>query len=74
MDDLLAWLGPRPYFYADEPSMADLAVYAMLRNIRGGTFGPGGVACLERRPPLLDFMRRIEDRTGAPPAAAPAAV
>ena len=69
MDDLVGWLGARPYFYADEPSMADLAVYAMLKNIRGGTFGPAD-RLLDRRPQLLSFMRRVEKATGAttPPA------
>ncbi len=62
MDDLVGWLGPRPYFYADEPSMADLAVYAMLVRIREGAFGPPG-RLLDRRPALVSFMRRIEKVT-----------
>jgi glutathione S-transferase len=59
MEDLVGWLGARPYFYADEPSMADLAVYAMLRNVRSGTFG-GAQQRLADRPALLAFMRRVE--------------
>jgi len=64
MEDLVAWLGTRPYFYAEEPSMADLGVYAMLRTIRAGAFGPPE-RLLEHRPSLAAFMRRVEQATGA---------
>jgi len=63
MDDLVAWLSIRPYFYADEPSMADLSVYAMLLRVRGGTFGGAG-DLLADRPALTAFMRRVEEVTG----------
>ena len=39
--------------------VADLAVYAMLRNVRSGTFG-GAQQRLADRPALLAFMRRVE--------------
>lgn len=64
MEDLVSWLGPRPFFYADEPSMADLAVYAMLLRVRGGTFD-SATDLLADRPALLAFMRRVEEATGA---------
>jgi glutathione S-transferase len=63
MEDLVAWLSIRPYFYADEPSMADLAVYAMLLRVRGGTFDGAG-DLLADRPALRAFMRRVEEATG----------
>jgi glutathione S-transferase len=71
MEDLVGWLGARPYFYADEPSMADLAVYAMLRNVRVGTFG-GAQDLLADRPALVSFMRRLEEATGGPSPTPPA--
>jgi len=71
MEDLVGWLGARPYFYADEPSMADLAVYAMLRNVRAGTFG-GAQDLLADRPALVAFMRRLEEATGGASTAPPA--
>jgi glutathione S-transferase len=71
MEDLVGWLGARPYFYADEPSMADLAVYAMLRNVRAGSFG-SAQELLEDRPALVSFMRRLEDASGGPSPLSPA--
>lgn len=65
LDDLVGWLGTRPYFHADEPSMADLGVYAMLRRVREGSFGSAG-SLLDRRPMLLEFMRRLEQATEPP--------
>lgn len=32
LDDLANFLGDRPYYYGDEPSRADLAVYSFLAN------------------------------------------
>jgi len=72
MDDLVGWLATRSFFYSDEPSMADLAVYAMLLRIRGGTFG-GAQDRLAGRPTLVGFMRRVEEATGVSPAGPPAA-
>ena len=62
MEDLVGWLSTRPFFYADEASMADLAVYAMLLRIRGGTFDTAQ-DLLADRPSLVAFMRRIEEAT-----------
>jgi glutathione S-transferase len=75
MDDLVSWLSSRPFFYADEASMADFAVYAMLCRVRGGTFDGAG-DLLADRPALVAFMRRVEDATGGPtdlPARGPSA-
>ncbi|HKJ23969.1 MAG TPA: glutathione S-transferase family protein [Myxococcota bacterium] len=63
MEDLVGWLSIRPYFYADEPSMADLSVYAMLLRVRGGTFDGAG-DLLADRPSLVAFMDRVEGATG----------
>jgi len=71
MDDLVGWLATRSFFYSEEPSMADLAVYAMLLRIRGGTFG-GAQDLLADRPSLVAFMGRIEEATGGSPTSPPA--
>ena len=61
--DLVNFLGSRRFFYADEPSMADLAVYAMLVTIRNQAITGTG-PLLAKQPPLLAFMQRIEEATG----------
>jgi glutathione S-transferase len=63
VDDLVNFLGARPFFYASELSMADLAVYSMLNTMRGG-FVPGSAVALAQRPTLVAFMTRVEAVTG----------
>lgn len=63
MDDLVNFLGSRPYFYSSRLSMADLAVYAMLWTIRNGSI-PGADAMIALRPSLVAFMQRVEAATG----------
>ncbi len=63
MDDLVGFLGNRPFFYSDTLSMADLSVYSMLITMRHD-FIPGSLKLLEDRPPLVELMNRIESATG----------
>ncbi len=63
LDDLVNFLGARPFFYADQLSMADLAVYSMLFVMRNDAI-PGGSVVLSRRPTLVEFMLRVEAATG----------
>lgn len=72
MDDLVNLLGARPFFYAQQLSMADLAVYSMLHTMRIGAI-PGAERLLAQRPSLVALMGRVEERTGgeAPPLASP---
>jgi glutathione S-transferase len=70
MDDLVGWLSIRPYFYADEPSMADLSVYAMLLRVRGGIFDGVGDLLVDR-PSLVAFMLRVEEATGGASSGTP---
>lgn len=65
-DDLVNLLAGRPFFYADRPSLADLAVYAILCNMRRGDL-PRGAQLLRERPPLLAFLARVEEATGGAP-------
>ena len=63
LDDLVNLLGARSFFYSDELSMADLAVYGMLYTMGLGAI-PGAAPMITTRPTLLELMRRIEERTG----------
>ena len=63
LDDLVNLLGTRPFFYADRPSMADLAVYGMLHSVEHGSI-PGASQSLLSRPGLVAYMRRVEAETG----------
>ena len=61
MDDLVGFLRDRPFFYADEPSIADLSVYSMLVVLKGGTI-PGCIEAIAERPPLAAFVDRMAGR------------
>lgn len=63
LHDLVRLLAGRPFFYSERVSMADLAVFAMLRSLAGDSI-PGGARLLARRPELVAFMRRVEQATG----------
>jgi glutathione S-transferase len=63
LDDLVNFLGARPFFHSQRVSMADLAVYGMLYTIRLDAI-PGAAGLLSQRPALLDFMRRLESDAG----------
>lgn len=61
--DLVNLLGTRRFFYAEQPSMADLAVYGMLFVLRMDAM-LGSARLLANRPGLIEFMRRLEEATG----------
>jgi glutathione S-transferase len=63
LGDLVNLLGTRRFFYADQPSMADLAVYGMLFVLRRDAM-TGSARLLASRPTLTEFMRRLEEATG----------
>jgi glutathione S-transferase len=62
LDDLVAFLGERPYFYAERPSRADLAVFANVHGMATELY-PGGRALLEERPRLLAHHDRVDRAT-----------
>lgn len=62
LDDLVNFLGARPFFYAERLSMADLAVYSMLFTMRNDSI-PGASRLVALRPSLVAFMARVEDAT-----------
>ena len=59
LDDLIGFLGTRPFFYAERPSRADLTVVAFLRSLETGHI-PGGHRMLGARPALRALMDRID--------------
>ncbi len=63
LDDLVNFLGGRPFFHADQVSMADLTVYSMLRSLQMDQI-PGAAALVAERPRLVAFMLRVEEATG----------
>jgi glutathione S-transferase len=63
LDDLANFLGARPFFYAEQLSMADLAVYSMLLYLRDDRI-PGAALLLAARPTLMALLERVEAATG----------
>jgi glutathione S-transferase len=64
LDDLIGFLGTRPYFHADRVSRADLTVVAFLRSLASGHI-PGGHRMLAARPALRALMDRVGAEIGA---------
>jgi glutathione S-transferase len=63
VDDLARLLAPRPFFYADQIGIADLAAHSMLRVLALDSI-PGSRRHVERHDALLAFMERVERATG----------
>src|SRR5262245_31464212 len=63
LGDLVNLLGSRRFFYSDQPSMADLAVYGMLFVLRMDRM-TGSARMLASRLTLMELMRRVEEATG----------
>ena len=63
LDDLVGFLGDRPYFYSDQLSVADLAVFGMLLVMRHGPM-PGSADLFDDRPTLADHTARMTALTG----------
>ena len=63
LDSLVLILGAKPFFYAEQISVADLAVYGQFHMLRSGPT-PDADALFRARPALLEHMRRVEAATG----------
>jgi len=61
LSDLVGFLGTRPYFHGQEPSIADLSIYSMLLVLRGGAI-PGCAEAILERPTLCAFIDRMAER------------
>jgi glutathione S-transferase len=68
LDDLVTLLGDRPFFYAQEPSAADFAIYGEFNSACSGPT-PEFERMLAERPTLLDFRKRVEEAAPLPAAA-----
>jgi glutathione S-transferase len=58
-DELLVWLGDRPYFFADRPSAADLALFGQLNGLQSGPT-PQAERLVAERPRLADYFLRVD--------------
>ena len=61
MEDLVGFLRDRPFFHSDEPSIADISVYAMLHVLEIGPI-PRCEEAIAERPKLSAYMKRMGDR------------
>lgn len=62
LDDLLCVLDDRPFFHADQPSLADLSVYGQLHMARSGPT-PDAAGLITARSGLVDYLKRVEEAT-----------
>ena len=62
LDDLVNFLGGRPFFYGDRVSRADLAVYSFLARLPDATDAAVGGE-IEARPGLVALLTRVEAAT-----------
>jgi glutathione S-transferase len=63
LDDLARMLGERPYLFADQPSVADLAVFGQL-TFANAEESPQTRAVIARRPKLIEYVKRVAQATG----------
>jgi glutathione S-transferase len=61
LTDLVTFLGDRPFFHSDTPSVADVSVYAMLVVLQDGPIPHCREAIASRRP-LAAFIERMQSR------------
>jgi glutathione S-transferase len=67
LDELVVLLGDRPFFYADRPSGADLAIYGQCNTIASGPT-PQADALIRERPALVAWKERVDEATAKPRA------
>ncbi len=63
LDDLVQLLGDRDFFHADDPSAADFALFGQLTASSSGPT-PELAELVSHRPGLVEWMGRVERRTG----------
>jgi glutathione S-transferase len=64
LDELLCWLGDRPFMFADRIGAADLALFGQMNTLCSGPT-PQGARLVDERAALRDYYDRI-DRVSAP--------
>jgi glutathione S-transferase len=65
-DELRVWLGERPYFFADEPSAADLAIFGQLHLLQTGPT-PEAAELIAARRGLVEYCARVDAATADSP-------
>jgi RNA polymerase-associated protein len=63
LDDLVNFLGGRPFYYSDTVNRADLAVYSMLRRMPEVST-PALAGEIDGRTPLSEHLARVEQELG----------
>jgi glutathione S-transferase len=64
LNDLVGFLGDRPFFYADQPSVADLSVYGMLRILEDGPM-TNSASMLHAHKSLTAYLQRMDGLTSS---------
>ena len=59
LDELLVWLGDQPFFFAERPSAADLAVFGQLWMLQSGPT-PQAAELIRARPSLRTYYDRVD--------------
>jgi glutathione S-transferase len=65
LDELHVWLGERPFFFANQPSAADLALFGQLRMLQSGS-APQAAELIANRLWLCDYYDRVDRATSGP--------
>lgn len=60
LDDLVVLLGESPFFYSDEPSVADLAIYGVFHSGCSEGVTPDFSEQVEKRSELISWRDRLE--------------
>ncbi len=63
LDDLVPLLGKQPCFYADRPSVADLAIYGQFATGWTGGGTPDFAEHVSQRAALGNWRKRVEEAT-----------
>lgn len=61
-DELLVWLADRPFFFAERPSVADLAIFGQMHMLQSGPT-PQAAELIGTRPALRAYFARVDAAT-----------
>ncbi len=64
LDELAVWLADRPFFFADQPSAADLALFGQLHMLQSGPT-PQAEELIARRSWIAAYYGRVDQATAA---------
>lgn len=63
-DDLVVLLGDDPFFYSEQPSVADFAIYGVFNTGIEGGITPEFTELVSQRPKLSEWRLRVREATG----------